>query len=110
MHADAANNCRTALLDLASDCFYTVDGNYNHTEPGLLVCYIPLAAETHLLRANVAHCSGELPEAVLLRRKYAVMKDAARARRRRPGDARCLGAPPTSPSTATETGRKEKHT
>ena len=32
-------------------------------------------------RANVAHCSGGFAEAVLLRR-YAVMKEAARARRR----------------------------
>ena len=33
-------------------------------------------------RANVAHCSGGFAEAVLLRRRYAVMKEAARARRR----------------------------
>ena len=33
-------------------------------------------------RANVAHCSGGVAEAVLLRRRYAVMKEAARARRR----------------------------
>ena len=33
-------------------------------------------------RANVAHCSGGGAEAVLLRRRYAVMKEAARARRR----------------------------
>ena len=31
-------------------------------------------------RANVAHCSGGFAEAVLLRRRYAVMKEAARAR------------------------------
>ena len=33
-------------------------------------------------RANVAHCSGGFAEAVQLRRRYAVMKEAARARRR----------------------------
>ena len=33
-------------------------------------------------RANVAHCSGGVAEAVQLRRRYAVMKEAARARRR----------------------------
>ena len=33
-------------------------------------------------RANVAHCSGSFAEAVQLRRKYAIKKDAARARRR----------------------------
>ena len=32
--------------------------------------------------ANVVHCSGGLAEAALRRRRYAVMKDAARARRR----------------------------
>ena len=33
-------------------------------------------------RANVAHCWGGFAEAVQLRRRYAVMKEAARARRR----------------------------
>ena len=33
-------------------------------------------------RANVAHCSRGFAEAVQLRRRYAVMKEAARARRR----------------------------
>jgi len=33
-------------------------------------------------RANVTHCSGAFAEAVLLRRTYAIMKDATRARRR----------------------------
>ena len=33
-------------------------------------------------RANVAHCSGGFAEAVLLRWRCAVMKEAARARRR----------------------------
>ena len=33
-------------------------------------------------QANVAHCSGGFAEAVQLRRRYAVMKEAARARRR----------------------------
>ena len=53
-------------------------------------------------RANVAHCSGGFAEAVLLRRTYAVMKEAARA-----ADESATrgvsppGAPPTSPSTVT---------
>ena len=44
----------------------------------------PLAIDTDKLieRANVAHCSGGVAEAVQLRRWYAVMKEAARARRR----------------------------
>ena len=46
-------------------------------------------------RANVAHCSGSFAEAVLLR-KYSIIKDAARARRRRIGEARCL--PPPGPA------------
>jgi len=33
-------------------------------------------------RANVAHCSGSFAEAVLLRRKYAIIKNAASASRR----------------------------
>ena len=53
-------------------------------------------------RANVAHCSGGFAEAVQLRRRYAVMKEAARA-----ADESATrgvsppGAPPTSPSTVT---------
>ena len=53
-------------------------------------------------RANVAHCSGGFAEAVLLRRRYAVMKEATRA-----ADESATrgvsppGAPPTSPSTVT---------
>ena len=56
---------------------------------GCLVSYTPLALRPKVAcgksqdklieRANVAHCSGGFAEAVLLRRRYAVMKEAARA-------------------------------
>ena len=60
---------------------------------GLLECTVPNASprskvacgksrDKLIERANVAHCSGGFAEAVLLRRRYAVMKEAARARRR----------------------------
>ena len=48
--------------------------------------------------ANVAHCSGDASCT-----GYAVMKGAARARRRRIGDARCVS--PSSPSTGRQTNR-----
>ena len=48
--------------------------------------------------ANVAHCSGDASCT-----GYAVMKGAARARRRRIGDARCVS--PSSPSTGRHTNR-----
>ena len=59
----------------------------------LLECTVPNASPRSKLacgksrgklieRAHVVHCSGGFAEAVLLRRRYAVMKEAARARRR----------------------------
>jgi hypothetical protein len=48
----------------------------------LLVLASVFKALAKLRRANVAHCSGGFAEAVLLRRRYAVMKEAARARSR----------------------------
>ena len=46
------------------------------------VVFLPKFVLQLIERANVAHCSGGFAEAVLLRRRYAVMKEAARARRR----------------------------
>ena len=54
----------------------------------LLECTVPNASprskvacgksrDKFIERANVAHCSGGFAEAVLLRRRYAVMKEAA---------------------------------
>ena len=60
-------------------------------------------------RANVAHCSGGFAEAVLLRRRYAVMKTrhalaADESATRGVSPPARAGAPPTSPSTVTSTG------
>ena len=52
---------------------------------GLLECTVPNASPRPVqgrLREVVARCSGGFAEAVLLRRRYTVMKNAARARRR----------------------------
>ena len=52
------------------------------SEIGLVSYTASWARDKLIERANVAHCSGGFAEAVQLRRRYAVMKEAARARRR----------------------------
>jgi len=56
----------------------------------------PAVRDKLIERANVAYCSRGIAGAALSSREYALMKDAARARRDLPG------APPTSPSTVTD--------
>jgi hypothetical protein len=67
--------CKTRLADLE--------------EPELTIVirtWEPAAPLCEFLQ-GVAHCSGDFAEAVLLRREYAILKDAARVRRRLIGEA-----------------------